>query len=429
MNARVILQPESRDDDLFAKVTIGAAVFFAVFFVGYLLASHPPYDGFGYLIGRDFVNMWMGARAALSGHIHAIFDFPAYSQSLHALFPTLPEHNWSYPPDILLFIWPLGLLPYFPALALWSTLGLFVWLAATFPRRSGSKGQFAFLLLAPAVAIDLFAGQNGLFSGALMVAGLSSLERRPVLAGMFFGLLTMKPQLGLLIPIALVLRGQWRCIAAATATAMALFLITGVVFGFSAWTDYVNLALPTQTRILEAASELMPMMMPSAFMNMRVLGLPAPIASFVQLPFTLAAIAAVVWTFSADRDPHLSRAVLVTACFVATPYVFNYDMVVFSWIIWNLRERFENLWDERLALALWTLPVFVMVLGLCHIPGSALIPAAFLWRLIQLLRRDALQGSASIGAPKPRPSRILSPWRRSLPIPVDCRERPLPRTV
>ncbi len=144
-----------------------------------------------------------------------------------------------------------------------------------------------------------------------------------------------------------------------------------------------------QVRVLESGSELMPMMMPSAFMNARIVGLPANVAFLAQAPFTLGAIAAVVWTFSVPRDVVLSRAVLVTACFVATPYVFDYDMVVFGWVIWSLKDRLRTVWDERLALALWTLPVLVMILGLSRIPGSALIPALFLMRLIAYLRADA----------------------------------------
>ncbi len=104
-------------------------------------------------IGRDFVNMWMGAHAALSVHLHAIFDFPSYSRALHALFPRLPEHNWSYPPSVLLFVWPLGLLPYFTALAVWSLLGLLVWALAAY-RWSGERIELAFLLLAAPAGRD-----------------------------------------------------------------------------------------------------------------------------------------------------------------------------------------------------------------------------------------------------------------------------------
>jgi len=40
-------------------------------------------------------------------------------------------------------------------------------------------------------------------------ASLLLLERRPVLAGCFIGLLSFKPQCGLLLPVALLASSQW----------------------------------------------------------------------------------------------------------------------------------------------------------------------------------------------------------------------------
>jgi len=51
------------------------------------------------------------------------------------------------------------------------------------------------LIAAPAAMVNIYVGQNGFFTAALMIAGLLSLERRPVLAGILFGLRTIKPQL------------------------------------------------------------------------------------------------------------------------------------------------------------------------------------------------------------------------------------------
>ena len=44
------------------------------------------------------------------------------------------------------------------------------------------------------------------------------LDRRPLVAGMLFGLLAYKPQFGLMIPLALAAGGRWRRFAAAAAT-------------------------------------------------------------------------------------------------------------------------------------------------------------------------------------------------------------------
>jgi hypothetical protein len=122
-------------------------------------------------------------------------------------------------------------------------------------------------------------------------------------------------------------------------------------------------------------------MMPTVFMNARIAHVPLDVAWALQIAMSLAAVAAVVWTYWRRRDPVLSVALFVTATFLVTPYAFNYDMVVFGWVIALLREPL----DDRLAMAVWTLPVTAMLLGLFGIPGSAAVLAAFavrlLWRL------------------------------------------------
>ncbi len=156
-----------------------------------------------------------------------------------------------------------------------------------------------------------------------------------MLAGLFFGLLTMKPQLGLLIPVALVLRAEWRCIASAAVTAAALFDVSSAVFGISAWSDYIHRvadagAGPGERQRVDADDDA------DDLLNARIVGLPANVAFLAQALFTtLGAIAALVWTFSVARDVLLSRAPCWSPRFVATPYVFDYDMVVFGWVIWK----------------------------------------------------------------------------------------------
>src|SRR3546814_1685541 len=64
-------------------------------------------------IGRDFINYWSAAVALFDGMILPIFDvelFHAYQEWL--LGHAFAEHNWSYPPHMLLMVWPFGQLPY-----------------------------------------------------------------------------------------------------------------------------------------------------------------------------------------------------------------------------------------------------------------------------------------------------------------------------
>ncbi len=392
-------QPGSPADELYGKMTIAAVVFAAVFEIGYFANSHPPFDALGYLIGRDFVNSWMGGRAAWGGNPAAWFDFESYNAALRALFGgSFPEHNWSYPPHLLLFTWPLAFLPYLPAYALWCALGFAVYLAVA---SAGEKrpGRILMLAVAPAVLVNIFGGQNGFFTAALLIAALRMLDRRPILSGVLFALLTIKPQLGLLVPLMLALTGRWRCLMTAIAASLALAALTVLIFGPQIWIDYVKVAMPMQQSVLAHGSGIFPAMMPTAFMNARIAHLPLEWCWAVQGVMSALAIAALVWTFWKPRDRTLSVALFVTASFLATPYAFNYDMVVFGWIVLLLRDHEgSTIYDHRLALAVWTLPVTAILLGLAGIPLSSLVLASFAGRLLwRLARGEApeMQGKAA----------------------------------
>lgn len=398
-------------DQFHAKITVAATVFAVVFVGAYLYSAAPPFDALGYLIGRDFVNTWMTARAAIAGDgsISTWFDFDTYNSALKENFgPGFPEHNMGYPPQLLLFVWPFGFLPYLTAYALWCVLGfaLYMVAAAGGERRPDRLLMFA---VSPAVIINIYGGQNGFLTAALLIGGLNLLDRRPIISGVLFGLLTVKPQMGLLLPLMLVLTGQWRCIASAAVTTLVLVLATTAIFGTEVWLAFFELAVPKQQAVLAYGSGIFPSMMPTAFMNARIAGLPLEGAWTLQGLMSCAAIAAVVWTFWRQRDPILSTALFVSASFLVTPYAFNYDMVVFGWVLARLRDHHTTEpMDDRFAMAVWTLPVTTMVLGLALIPASCLVLAAFAARLIWRLARTEAEkipdagiarGSREPGAP------------------------------
>jgi alpha-1,2-mannosyltransferase len=282
-----------------------------------------------------------------------------------------------------------------PAYVLWCTLGLALYLLSA---RSGgaSQNRILFLAIAPGVAVNVFFGQNGFLTAALMIGGLANLDRRPIFSGILFGLLTIKPQFGLLLPVLLVTTGRWRVIAAAAATTMALVAVVSIWFGPDVWLDFVQKVLPQQRNLIVDAGDFGWPMVSSAFVNARRIGLSSDLAWAVQAVFSFAAFAAVVWTFRRRRDPVLSLALFIVATFLFSPWMLNYDMVVFGWIVALLRDRKDNTKiDHALALALWALPLIMMPLGVADIPAAMLVLPAFAARLIWRLARGEAQQTAS----------------------------------
>ena len=74
--------------------------------------------------------------------------------------------------------WPLAFLPYLPAYLVWCAIGmaLYLWAASDGGRR---PERLFMLVVAPAVWINIFAGQNGFLTAALMIAGLAAARPPP----------------------------------------------------------------------------------------------------------------------------------------------------------------------------------------------------------------------------------------------------------
>ena len=64
-----------------------------------------------------------------------------------------------------------------------------------------------------------------------------------MLGGILLGLLTFKPQLGVLVPVALAASGLWRCMLSAGATLCFLVVATSALFGWDIWGIFLH-ALP-----------------------------------------------------------------------------------------------------------------------------------------------------------------------------------------
>jgi hypothetical protein len=278
-------------------------------------------------------------------------------------------------------------MPYMLAYVLYSLFGLILYLAVVTDGRP-RPDHLVLLFLAPAVTVNIWCGQTGFLITALLIGGLIQLDRRPVLAGVLFGMLSIKPQLGLLLPLMLALTGRWRTIAAAAATIAVLVALASLAFGPKVWVAYVNDAMPAQTALIARDFEHYMVHMPTAFMNAKSARLPLPVAIFAQVLVSAAAVLAVVWTFWRRRERDLSNALFVTATFLVTPYAFNYDMVAFGWVAIKLMDRTDNdAWDYGLLLAVLATPFLTVPIGMAGIPLSFVPMLALGGRLLWRIRR------------------------------------------
>jgi hypothetical protein len=339
-----------------------------------------PRDATTLVVGRDFLNFWMYGRAAWLPDPGRFYDPQLYRDALTALLgPDYPGQNWSYPPSIMLLAAPFGRLPYLAALGVWTVLGVgvFLWVAA---RAVDIRRVLLPILLSPAAVFCLVSGQSSFLTAAALLAIFAALDRRPVLAGILIGVLTLKPQLGLLFPVLLAASGRWRVFTAAAVTALLIAAATALAFGPQVWSDFILKGIPVQNQVLADPQRLGTLYYPTIFMNVRGIGASYGLATAVQAAFSAFAVGAVWFAarFRKDVDPQLLAALFLACSICGVPYFLSYDTLAMTCLAVMLLSGGKlDAQGRTLAKLVFWLPLIQIALGTYHLPGAALIPAAF----------------------------------------------------
>jgi hypothetical protein len=367
--------------------------FCVVVAIAYALTLTPgtaiPRDGSTLVVGRDFLNFWMYGRAAALPDPGHWYDVVSYQRALGALLgQDYPGQNWSYPPSVMPLAAPFGLLPYLAALAAWTILGLGVF-AATLRARIADTTTFVALLASPAAIFCIISGQSSLLTAAALIGIFVLIDRRPLVAGVLIGCLTLKPQLGLLFPIMLIASGRWRVFCSAAVTALAIVALTTALVGTQPWIDFIEKGLPIQNLVLADPHGIATPFYPTVFMNLRGIGVPYAVAMTLQIGVALAAAAAVWWGFRMrrDADPRLLAALFLAASVAATPYLLSYDTLALA--VMTVMLLAAGLLDgpgRLLVRFVYWLPLLQVGLGSAHIPGPGLIAPAMTFYLVRRLQ-------------------------------------------
>jgi alpha-1,2-mannosyltransferase len=411
-----------------------------------VVTAHGLVDMQGRPLGTDFSSFYAAGTHVLDGHPDAPYDIARQHARQQAIFgPATPFYGWLYPPFFLFIAAALAQFPYGAALAVWQavTLGLYLlairailpssfrgaptgparsgrpddklpanpesvspkfeevswktslwwrWLSITNNRSAASGTTHGWLLLAlafPAVFINLGHGQNGFLTAALLGGALAVLDRRPIVAGLLLGLLAYKPQFGLMMPLVLAASGHWRSFAAAAATVALLALATTLAFGPDVWRAFLESSRFARLVVLEQG-DVGFFKMQSAFAWARMWGAPIPVAYALQAALAAGLAAALVWLWRSAAPYPLKAAALCLGTVLATPFTFDYDMVLLAPAIAffaadGLARGFGP-WEKTALAALWLMPLLARsVAQVTLIPiGVPVMLALF----ILLLRRS-----------------------------------------
>ena len=296
-----------------------------------------------------------------------------------------------YPPSARLLMLPFGAMPYGAAAAIWSALNLFcIYRAAELiqPRRDLAL----FAALSPAALVALASGYAGGFLALMAAIVVVQGRERPGRAGLCLALITVQPQLALLLGLMLSLLGYRRAVLIAIPWTLALLAASVITFGVDPWTEFLRAGAtqPAAALSLDAGA--------------RMVGLPGWAAQTLQWSFGFAALAGAAVVFLRRGPEPRSIALLLLAVILALPGAGS-DVFVVAAPALTLALFAARPGDERLflplvpAALLWGIPVLAALFGAVAWPVAPVVVAAIV--LAALARETAWKqvGQDSIAYP------------------------------
>src|ERR1700722_8492450 len=304
------------------------AVINIVYFPVAYLSHWWIYDPDGLGIPTDFVNVWAAGRLALEGHPALAWDWDIQRKvELALLRQEFPGYfAWHYPPPFLFVASLLAQFSYPAAFIGWVSASFVPYLAMM--RAIVGRGFGLMLAVAfPMVFNNTLVGQNGFLTAALIGGTLYLIPMRPILAGVCLGLLSYKPQYGLLFPIVLIAASQWRVFFSAAVTALGLAFVSWLAFGTESWQAFFHwMPMFSQAFLTEGKAPWWKLQ--SIFSLVRFLGGTEQLAWIFQWILTACVAVALGAMWRSRVSYSLKPAALATGTLLITPYLFIYDMMV-----------------------------------------------------------------------------------------------------
>ncbi|MEM8597693.1 MAG: glycosyltransferase family 87 protein [Pseudomonadota bacterium] len=335
----------------------------------------------------DFWTFWSAGRFAIEGDGATAYDKEAMQLMLSQLLgqPYERRMDWISPPVFQLVMAPFAMLPLWLAQALWVLGGAGFYLAVAFwilPRPVALA-----VALAPLTTMLLLVnGQTGFITAALV--GLSLLavalqERgRPLGAamGIPLGLLCIKPQLALALPLFLLIRGEWRAIFWAAGTVLACLGLATLVLGIAVWPAFLDGiaasvgdmanrdGLPLQATLRAA--------LVSAGVSFGAAGIAQLLLSLTVLGLLTRAL---LPRGEARPTPAMAGALVAYATVAANPRVMDYDLLILAIGALLHARHLVGADGCRPALAPWEGPAFLVavLLPLLDFPPSLALEVNF----------------------------------------------------
>jgi hypothetical protein len=365
---------------------LGWALFWAVFH------TVPGQD---WVVFHTAAARWRAGDMAMLGDPRAFTDEMNRSHAAWFAVPIRVLHPWVYPPVTLLLAIAFGWMAYPVSLVVFLAASGAAMVAALWPWANGARDRAVLIggvLACPASAYMIGAGQLSFLMAAALLTGMRLLGRQPFLAGMAFSLLCLKPQLALLVPVALVAGRHWRAIGGAMAGGLALVAASALVAGLGAWVAWIGFASGANP-MLGSMIDVVRTYDQSVHTCLRILGFDESVAGVGQIFAFLVSVACVWRIFARPGGVRPRLVVLLSATVFGAPHVGDYDevLVAIAAMLLLIERRCVVLAAAAWLATLLNPPALIAVLGVPVLTGvSALTPLLVMGMMLVEVRKKAL---------------------------------------
>jgi alpha-1,2-mannosyltransferase len=284
----------------------------------------------------DFAHFYTLGHLARQHQVSTLYDATALRQAHIDLVPSSAAHVFPpvYPPQVALLFAPFSIVSYEHALLAWNALtavlyAVIVW--TTWKRVSDRLANRAMVFTAaaafPPVWSLLLTGQNTIIILAAVWAGWLALERgRPLLAGIAFGLLAIKPQFGIPFAVIVLAGREWSMLGGAVASVAVQACAVWLVLGWQAFEGFAR-TLPLtfgQYQVLES----------KPFMNHSLRSLTQLAPAWLATPLFVALVVAVLWctarVWRSGAPLRVRLGVVIVASGLVNPHFQIYDVTILA---------------------------------------------------------------------------------------------------
>lgn len=330
---------------------------------------HPGWIGPNHIApGTDWMVFYGSVTSAVQGNLSLIMNGDDFTAFLNRSFQDwlsapIEFRPWFYPPSFLVLLLPFAPLGFAASYVAFQILTAAFLATALIKGASSpvlSRYVAAGVLISPAAAINIVDGQCAFLVAALLIAGVRLLPLQPILGGILLGLLSFKPQFCLLVPVALVALRQYKALLAAAGSALALVVLSVIIFGLDVWLWWIPQAI---NNFIEPDAKWLSygrIWGHSVWACAVLAGIPPRLASVLQIAAIAGGMVVAYLAFRSTLSRDKQLAVLLAATVLAAPHSGAYDATLLAaavglWLAANIKTW--RLLDWFLALGIWMVPI------------------------------------------------------------------------